>query len=395
MSGSHLQPAGWRLLLLHSVLVQGVAAVVRPTTSYRALELGVPVGWLGVLGASFAIVPLVVAFAVGRAVDRRGERPVLLLGALLVLASALGFSLLSSSAWWLALWSIVLGIGHLFGVVAGQSVAARMLAPGDTDRGFGVYTFAASLGQALGPGVIALIGGGRTVPDARPIFAAAVLASALLAITTAVLLRWAGSPGRRREQPGKEVRQALSVPGLPRAVFVSLVVLSAVDLLGVYLPALGAERGLTAGTVGALLVARAVASMASRFFLGAMVLRWGRTAVLVGGTAAAAAATAALAVPSPPWLLAVVVLLAGLGLGVGQPLTLSWVAQAAPVHIRGTALALRISGNRLGQTVVPGGLGLVASAAGVGGVFVAIGVVLAVAAAVSAPRPPAAGGGIP
>jgi MFS family permease len=385
--GGSRQPAGWRLLLLHCILVQGVAAVVRPTASYRAIELGVPVAWLGVLSASFALAPLVVAFSVGRAVDRRGERPVLLAGGVLVLVAAAGFTLVATSLPWLMAWSVVLGLGHLLGVVGGQSVAAGMLSPRDVDRGFGVYTFAASAGQALGPGVIAVLGGGRALPDASPILLAALLASALLLGATLVLARRTRSlRGRRGAGRGGALREALAVPGLPRAVLVSLVVLSAVDLIGVYLPALGAERGLTAGWVGALLAARAVASMASRFFLGALVLRWGRTTVLVAGTVAAAAATAGLALPMPGWLLCAVVLVAGLGLGVGQPLTLSWVVQAAPQRIRGTALSLRISGNRLGQTVLPAGLGLVAATAGAGGVFVATGGVLAVAAAVSAPR---------
>ncbi len=50
-------------LLAHSVLVQVVMFVLRPTGTYRALELGVPTAWLGVLSASFAVAPLLLAAA--------------------------------------------------------------------------------------------------------------------------------------------------------------------------------------------------------------------------------------------------------------------------------------------------------------------------------------------
>src|SRR5215469_7954697 len=47
----------WRLLaplLANSVIVQATIGILRVTTSYRTLELGLPVIWLGVISASFA-----------------------------------------------------------------------------------------------------------------------------------------------------------------------------------------------------------------------------------------------------------------------------------------------------------------------------------------------------
>jgi hypothetical protein len=41
-------------LLAHSALTQVVTFVLRPATSYRALELDVPASWLGVLSGTFA-----------------------------------------------------------------------------------------------------------------------------------------------------------------------------------------------------------------------------------------------------------------------------------------------------------------------------------------------------
>jgi MFS family permease len=60
-------------------------------------------------------------------------------------------------------------------------------------------------------------------------------------------------------------------------------------------------------------------------------------------------------------LLAVSVTIAGLGLGVGQPLTMSWLVGAAPPGLRGRALSLRLTGNRAGQVLVSGAVGFAAA----------------------------------
>ena len=68
------------VLLAHTVLVQVATFVLRPTSTYRALELGVPAAWLGVLSACFAVAPLILAVPSGQAVDCFGERRVMLVG---------------------------------------------------------------------------------------------------------------------------------------------------------------------------------------------------------------------------------------------------------------------------------------------------------------------------
>lgn len=61
-------------LLLHSALIQAITFLVRPAATYRALELDVPAFALGVLAASYAVFPLLLALPIGNLVDRLGER---------------------------------------------------------------------------------------------------------------------------------------------------------------------------------------------------------------------------------------------------------------------------------------------------------------------------------
>ena len=358
------------VLLLHSTLTQIVTFVLRPTSAYRALELDVPVAWLGALTASFAIVPLLLAVPSGQATDRFGERRVMLVGAVLMTLSGVVFATERGGAAGLVLGSVVLGTGHLLSVVGQQAAVANTAGPGRFDTAFGHYTFAASLGQAAGPALITLIGGKGSLPDTTPIFWTATALGVVLLVCTAFLRMPA------REQAGSVPETGgmgtlLRLPGLLRALLVSCVVLAAVDITLVYLPALGADRGLAAGFVGLLLTLRAVASMASRLFLGRLV-RWvGRRRLMMASVALSAVSMGVVAAPLPPVLVAVVVVLLGLGLGVGQPLTMSWLAEVAPAGLRGRAMSLRLTGNRLGQVLIPSAVGLVAAGVGAAGVLAA------------------------
>lgn len=356
-------------LLLHSGLVQAVTFVVRPATSYRALELGLSPAWLGALSAAFAVVPLMLALPAGQLVDRLGERRVLFAGALLACAAGGVFLAFGGSLPGLIVGSAVLGVAHLFSVVGQQALVANTAAPGKLDSAFGYYTFATGAGHAVGPLLIAAFGGAAAIPDTRPVFlAATVLALLVLGCTFAI------RDAPRSESPTAEkggLGTLLRLPGLMRALLTSCVVLAAVDISVMYLPALGAERGIASGVVGVLLGLRAGASMASRLLLGRLTTWLGRRRVLLASVALAAAALALVAAPVPVWLLGVAITFAGLGLGVGQPLTMSWLAEAAPEGMRGRAMSLRLTGNRVGQVVLPGAVGLVAAGLGAAGVLLA------------------------
>ena len=109
---------------------------------------------------------------------------------------------------------------------------------------------------------------------------------------------------------------------------------------------------------------------------------FGRRMVLIGSMVVPAVVLFAL--PFAGAVLALLfgaMVLIGFGLGLCQPLTMSWVASRAPVEIRGTAVGLRLSANRFGQFVLPATVGLVAGAAGVPAIFWSLGLLLAVSAA--------------
>lgn len=361
-------------LLLHSALIQAVTFLVRPAATYRALELDVPAFALGVLAASYAVFPLLLALPIGSLVDRLGERRLMAVGSAVVLACSAFLLFWGTSVAALIAGTALLGAGQLACVVGQQAVVANNAESTRLDSAFGYLTFAASLGQALGPLAISLVGGASVRPNTQAIFILSVGMSLVLFLATFVV----SSRVSRRKRVAKGAQRSkgsavslLKTPGVVRALATSATVLAVVDLTVVYLPALGAERGITAATVGLMLAVRAVFSMVSRLGLGRVSRKLGRMRLLVLSLIVSTVSLAIAAIPMPVWLLFIVMAFLGLGLGIGQPLTMSWLSAQAPEGQRGRALALRLAGNRVGQVVLPSAIGVVAVGLGAAGVFLA------------------------
>ena len=112
-------------LLVHSMLIQALTFLLRPAATYRALELDVPGFALGLLAASYAVFPLLLAVPTGGLVDRLGERRLMAAGAAVVLASASFLLLWGTSIAALIIGTALLGVGQLACVVGQQAVVAN------------------------------------------------------------------------------------------------------------------------------------------------------------------------------------------------------------------------------------------------------------------------------
>jgi MFS family permease len=376
---------GWLARVLAGVvLTQAALHLARPVTSYRALALGADARAVGLITAAFALVPLVVAVPLGRASDR--WRPGhLLTGGIALGAAACVLLGLAGDLRGLALASAVLGLGHLALTLAGQSLIARQSDDALHDRDFGLYAAAASSGQLAGPALagFALSSTGRSLEDATTL--GFLVAAGLMALAVPTSLG-TDRPGRARRArhgaPGRPLRagELIGARGVPAGMFASLAVLATVDVLTAYLPVLGVQRGISPPVVGALLSLRAATSILSRVLIPWMVGRLGRVRLLAASAAGSALLTAALPLSGSVAVLGVLLAAAGFLLGIGQPLTMSMVVHAVPESTRGTALAIRLTGNRFGQVATPAAAGLVAGAAGVSAAFWLLGGLLGLAA---------------
>ncbi|MGH4030806.1 MFS transporter [Actinomycetota bacterium Odt1-20B] len=375
---------GWLLrLVIAFSFAQGAVSMARPAVSYRALALGADERAVGVIAGVYALLPLFAAVPLGRRTDHGRCAPLLPAGVVLI-SGGCALSGTADSLAAMAAWSGVMGLGHLCFVIGAQSIVARQSAPAEQDRNFGHFTIGASLGQLVGPiAAGALIGGPGGGGMARTSALALLVSAAVAAVSFTSLWRIERRTegGARRPEGGKvPVHRILRARGVPAGIFISLAVLSATDILTAYLPVVGEHRGIAPSVIGLLLSLRAGATIACRLVMTPLINLLGRGALIVVTCALAAFLCAGIALPVPVWALGLMLVLLGFCLGVGQPLSMTTVVQAAPPEARSTALALRLTGNRLGQVAAPASAGLIAGVAGVAAPFVMLGGLLLAAA---------------
>lgn len=378
------------LALAVTLLVQFAQHATRPMASYRALGLDASVEQLGLLALSFGILSMAVAIPIGRLVDRRGARATTVGGIALMGGAAASHSIVSDLIG-LIVAHTLLGLGLIFAVVGLRAIVAHAGPPDGADARFGLFGATISLGQVLGP----IVGGGMAevliatelaAPDdpfgTAPTF---VLAGALCATAAIASLRLPRFPGGTREARVSDATGAvkpaglgtvLRAPHMGKALWASMVVLTATDVLTVYLPAIGAERGWSVAFVSILLAVRAALSFAVRVGTAPLVRMLGRRPLLVGACGIGAVALLLMAPVLPAWVAVVLMAITGLVLGIGQPLTMAWVSRSAPDELRATALAVRLTANRVGQSLIPVAVGVVAAVAGSGAIFIVLSALL-------------------
>lgn len=381
--------------LLFALLAMGIAQaavyLIRPTTSYRLLAYGEGAREVGLVAAAFALLPIFLAIPLGRLSDRR-DAPLLVIGCAVQTAGSLLLAL-STTTLTIAGASAVVGLGHLALALGSQDVVARESHSDRHDHHFGLLTAGVSLGQLFGPLLAGLVLGESGTPSAGATTRAVLVAAGILVAAT---LCAAVAETSRRERPAPaasrrgSVRAIVRTRGVPAGIFASIAVLAAADVFTAYMPVIGAENDIGPRAIGVLLALRAAASIAARVGIGATVRRIGRTRLIAIGAGAAASALVGMTLTQELWVLAALTIAAGFGMGFGQPLSMTLVVQLVPESARSTALAVRLTGNRIGQVATPAAAGVVAGSAGASSVFWLLAALLA-ASAVAIQRPAAGG----
>jgi MFS family permease len=361
MSGSQWLP----LVVFNTLMIQGGIYVVRPIVSYKSLELGADAAMVGIIGATFALAPLLFAIRIGSSVDKGKAGLALLFGSIILAITTFGLLFIDSIPL-LMIAMPMLGIGHLLCMVGGQTMIANRSESKLYERNFGLFTFYASLGHAFGP----LIGGwladsGEARVDANAAFTFAIVIFVLAAISVLKLST------KKENQPEPEktsvkitAGEMLAVPTFKSAIFVASATTAVVDVMLIFLPLLGREAGIGVTEIGILLAIRSFASMAVRVLLG-QITRWlGLRNILIWGAAVTLVCMVAVALTDNFWIIAAIMLVSGFAMGIGQPATMAWVSRISSADRRGLAIAIRLTANRFGQVAVPTIAGLIA----VGGV---------------------------
>lgn len=366
-------------LLFSSAITQGAIYVIRPMITYRALELDASAATIGYIAAVYALLPVLLALTFGKVVGQIGEGRFVIIGTFFIGVSAL-LLLAAHSLVILAIAAALSGLSHLACMVGGQTMVALKSSPDEYQEQFGRYTFSASLGQMVGP-ILATLVAGSTGVIPKSTGAAFALALGLAAIAMVPVISWrneAPTVVGRKEESGalRAAGSLLKKPGMFAAIFTSLAVSSTGDILVVFLPLYGNEHQFSALSIGIIISIRAATSMASRYFLGRLSSRFTPTQLLTSSNAISIVMCAAMAFAPNPWILGAIVFIAGFSLGVGQPLTMTLISQLTQPDERALAVSTRLTGNRLGQFLIPAVAGLIAASAGTSAVFVGLAILI-------------------
>ncbi len=363
------------LLCLAGALTQTALNLLRPITSYKLIALGAGPLTIGITTAAYAVLPLLTALWLGRLSDRLSSLRLMLgAGVALLVIGGIGLAVLPSVLG-IAAASAVLGLGHLAFTIAGQTSIARIAPDSRLDAGFGWFTASYSVGQMVGPLLGGALVGSQAVTGSADGLARIELALwvgaglALAAMVPVVLRSSSGAmrPGRSDDDgaPKASILSVMRTPGVTPQMAASLGLLAMLDILTAFLPLVGEQAGVAPVVVGVLLAIRGGASILSRVVLPRLVVRFSRSGLL---TASLLGSAGALAIPplvmEHVWLAAVLLAIGGFFLGLGQPLTMSMITTAVPASWRGSALAVRLMANRLGQVGMPLIAGAVAAPLG-------------------------------
>lgn len=367
-------------LLVSSFLIQMVTALVRVTISYRAVELGLSIIWLGFIAAAFAIFPILIAVQVGRFIDRGYDALTSWIGAAIFLVSIAGFAVWATPTG-LLVFSAIMGFGHIMLMASQQMVCVRAAGPKGLEAAFGNFMVANSIGQGLGPYIVGWIGGSAALPPTGKLFVVGAVCSAVALVSMLALRPSPDPPPAAGESDVVPVSQILRIPGLVAVIMAGVILVAASDTVVVYIPLLGAERRIDVHDIGLLLTVRAAASMTARLFYARMVAAFGRWPLMVAGTFFCGLSYAVFALPLPLWAMHLAIALMGFSFGLATTLSITIIVDMTTVSARGTTNSLRIMSNRIGQFVMPFGAGLVAVAAGLGGLFMALAAAIVAASA--------------
>ena len=179
------------LLLLITFGAMFAWAFIEPQFMFYAYDdLGWTSSQLGLVISAFGTAFMLGAFGLGHLSDRRGRKPVLMLGLVLFAAQFIGLVVFREVAW-IVLCFVVAGLGNALYDPALSALFLDVTPPEYTARMMGLKSMAGSLGSMLGPALVVLL-----VPVVSPqaVFLMSIILVVVLILTAGLALH---PPARR------------------------------------------------------------------------------------------------------------------------------------------------------------------------------------------------------
>ncbi len=347
-----------------------------------ALKLGSSAFVIGLLGAMFAVLPMLFSMPAGKLADRYGSRAPLLV---CVVGSGLGllvpWAFPGIAAMFVA--SILIGLS-LAMVVPLQNLMGLISTPETRARNFANFSLGMGLANLLGPLI-----GGFFVDLAGP--AATCLYLALLdVVAIAMLLLWGHSLPRTPDEARARgsVYANLKIGNVRRAIATSSLLNVGRDLYQFYFPVYAHGAGLSASVIGIVMATNFGAELTVRLFLARLLKRFQEERLLAYSFFIGAFSLVLIPFSGSAYVLGLLSFILGLGMGCGQPIITMLMYSYSPTGRTGEALGLRMTFIHLTKLIGPVVFGAIGSALGLGAMFAVNAAVMAGGGMLSRPRIP-------
>ncbi len=356
-------------------IYQLVAVVLLWNSAYKgarvlntlyALELGATPLVTGLLLATYGVFPLLLAVTAGRIADRYGSRVPIMTG-MVVCSLSVMLPWFLPNLPMLFVSAALTGFGFILGQVAIQSLVGSMGAGEVRTRNFNLYALIIALADFIGP-----VFAGFSIDHGGHVQTYLFLGFLGLVGTVAMLTLAKRVPRNLKPPPlpaGRRMSDLWRDLDMRRVLIAGAVVMTGLDLFQLYMPIYGHQIGLSASMIGIVLGAAAAATFVSRSLLPMLVRKHGEEKTLLYALFLAAAMFTLIPFFSSALMLGIISFALGLGMGLGQPLTVMLCYQYSPEGRAGESLGLRIAINNSMHVAVPALFGAVGAAFGLAPVF--------------------------
>ena len=347
----------------HSVQVGGRLAVM-----LYAVHLSASPATVGLLAALFNLVNVVTSVRVGRWIDKSGSRVPMLVGSVMItLGTAVAVLWQTLAALFIV--SVVIGSFHNLIFIAQQRLAGQYGRPEDRVSNFSVLSLGQSAAGMLGP-----VAAGFAIEQAGYtgtfLIFTVLAAIPLLALLCNLLPYPPKSVVRPKSAERKLGTLALLREPKLRAMYIVAVLASSTWSIVIFLiPLYGTQVGLGASTIGIIIGGFSVATVVIRVVLPWLSRYFSSWQMLIGSLLVAGLALAL--IPTVTGIVALTLLSAGIGMGLGLtgPISQALLHDLAPPERIGELLGLRVTLINASHAGVPMLSGAIGAAIGVGPVF--------------------------
>jgi MFS family permease len=356
------------VIFVITIINQLVIGGTKPVISLYVTSLGATPAQIGLLVTAYAILPALLAIRIGQWIDRYGIRRLVSLGGFGLLISLI-LPIVYPHYLTFIVSQLIIGISLTGQVVALQKRIGQV--KGDIEKNVAAFSLYGSMGAMLGPTF------SSTLYDHYGFLICYLVNAMIMLIGMAVVFvvkkeEW-DIPRLVAAKTSTESRESiwrmLRHRDLRNAVIISGLMLSNKEIFSAYFPLLGQKLGISPTMIGVILSVMGAAAMIIRLSQSYLVHRFGRGTVLT--TAMYMSGIIYLLTPTIPVLIILTVLIAmlGAGLGLGQPLSLSYAIQVSPPDRRGEVLGMRITFNRVSQLTIPLMFAGIGGIAGIAAIF--------------------------